>query len=151
METINGIRAGVGIGNGEDSYVVGVNAVQDALDQLGDKEPDLLLVFSSVKYDQEKILSGARSVAPKALLVGSSTSGEIVTMGPLKEHSLVVMAIKSPKIKYYAGVGENIAASLPDVAGCVGGERRGHGARSVKFSGGTFSGSGRSFRRRFCI
>ncbi|OGI73627.1 hypothetical protein A3D42_01500 [Candidatus Nomurabacteria bacterium RIFCSPHIGHO2_02_FULL_41_18] len=116
METINGIRAGVGIGNGEDSYVVGVNAVQDALDQLGDKEPDLLLVFSSVKYDQEKILSGARSVAPKALLVGSSTSGEIVTMGPLKEHSLVVMAIKSPKIKYYAGVGENIAAS-PQAAG----------------------------------
>src|SRR3989338_7654703 len=116
METINGIRAGVGIGNGEDSYVVGVNAVQDALDQLGDKEPDLLLVFSSVKYDQEKILSGARSVAQKALLVGSSTSGEIVTMGPLKEHSIVIMAIKSPKIKYFAGVGENIAAS-PQAAG----------------------------------
>ena len=100
----------MGLAYGDDSYVVGVNACQDAVDQLGDKSPDLLIVFSSVKYDQQKMLSGVRSVAPQALLVGSSTSGEITTAGPVKEKSVAVMAVKSPQIKYFAGVGENIAA-----------------------------------------
>jgi len=108
MET-KGMKSSVGVSFGDDSYAVGVNACQDAIDHLGDKNPDLLIVFSSVKYDQEKMLAGVRSVAPNTLLVGSSTSGEIVTAGPLKERSVAVMAIKSPEIKYFTGVGENIA------------------------------------------
>jgi len=95
---------------GEDAYAVGVNACQDAIEQLGDKNPDLLILFSSVKYDQEKMLSGVRSVAPNALLIGSSTSGEIITSGPVKERSISIMAIKSPEVKYFTGVGENISA-----------------------------------------
>lgn len=122
METISGIKAGVGTGSGEDSYVVGVNACQDALLQLGDKSPDLLIVFASVKYDQEKMLAGVRSVAPNAVLVGSSTSGEIATQGPLPERSVAVMAVKSPKIKYYTGVGENISVG-PKVAGKAAADR----------------------------
>jgi hypothetical protein len=107
MET-KGMKASVGSAYGEDSYVVGVNACQDAIDQLGDATPDLLIVFSSVKYDQQKMLSGVRSVVPNALLVGSSTSGEITTRGPLKDRSVVVMAIKSPEVKYFAGAGQHI-------------------------------------------
>ncbi len=103
-----GMKASVGKAYGDDPYAVGVNACQDAIEQLGDKNPDLLLVFASVKYDQEKMLSGVRSVAPNALLVGSSTSGEITTAGPLKDKSVAVMAIKSPEIKYFVGVGQHI-------------------------------------------
>ena len=113
-----GIKAGVGMSYGDDAYAVGVNACQDAIEQLGDKNPDLLILFGSVKYDQEKMLSGVRSVVPMALLVGSSTSGEIITSGPVKERSISVMAIKSPEIKYFVGVGENIAAG-PREAGKV--------------------------------
>src|SRR6188768_3276106 len=111
-----GMKASVGMSQGEDSYTVGANACQDAIDQLGEKDPGLLIVFSSVKYDQQKMLDGVRSVAPNALLVGSSTSGEITTHGPVKESSVTVMAIKSPEIKYSVGVGENIAAN-PRLAG----------------------------------
>ena len=118
MDNTEGLRAGVGVDSGENSYTVGVNACQAAIEELGDKEPDLLFVFASVKYDQEEMLKGVQSVAPKALLVGSSTSGEIATQGPLQEHSVVVMALKSPKIKFYSGVGKNIAAS-PKMAGKV--------------------------------
>lgn len=107
MET-KGIRASVGTAYGDDSYAVGVNACQDAVEQLGDKNPDLLIVFSSVKYDQQKMLDGVRSVAPRALLFGSSTSGEITAQGPLKDRSVAIMAIKSPEIKYFVGVGQNI-------------------------------------------
>src|SRR3989344_7486646 len=115
MET-KGMKEGVGMTYGDDSYAVGVNACQDAIEQLGDNNPDLLIVFSSVKYDQEKMLSGAKSVAPNALLVGSSTSGEITTAGPLKDRSVAIMAIKSPGIKYFIGVGEDILAN-PRLAG----------------------------------
>ncbi|MES3031762.1 MAG: FIST N-terminal domain-containing protein [Patescibacteria group bacterium] len=117
MET-KGIKASVGAAFGDDAYAVGVNACQDAIDQLGDKSPDLLIVFSSVKYDQQKMLSGVRSVAPLALLVGSSTSGEITTAGPLKDRSVAVMAIKSPDVKYFADVGEDILTN-PRLAGKV--------------------------------
>ena len=104
-----GIKASVGSWEGDDAYTVGANACQEAIDHLGDKDPDLLFVFSSVKYDQEKMLAGVRSVNSKALLVGSSTSGEITTSGPLRAKSVAVMALKSPEMKYFVGVGEDIA------------------------------------------
>jgi hypothetical protein len=112
----------VGVGINTDSYAVGANACQEALSELSAKSgdakctPDLCIVFSSIKYDQEKMLQGVRSVAPHALVVGCSTAGEIVTTGPVKQHSVSVMMIKSEKVKFYAGVGENIAAG-PKVAG----------------------------------
>lgn len=98
----------VGSSSGEDSHAVGVNACQEAFDQL--KMPaDLVIVFSSPKYDQEKMLAGVRSVSGNTLLVGSSTSGEITTKGPASNHSVVVMAISSPDIKYFAAVGDSIS------------------------------------------
>lgn len=103
------IVAKVGLGEGDDSYTVGANAAQDALSQLG-QDPSLVIVFSSVKYDQEKMLAGVRSVTKDALLVGSSTAGEITTDGPTKKHSVAVMTIASDSVKFYAGVGEDIAS-----------------------------------------
>ena len=104
------LKSGVGISQGDDSYTVGANACQEAINNLGESDPSLLIVFSSVKYDQQKMLDGVRSVSPKALLVGSSTAGEITTNGPAKYNSVAVMAIKSSDIKFYAGVGEDIAS-----------------------------------------
>src|SRR3989344_937774 len=104
------INAGVGISQGDDSYATGANAAQDALDRLGAKDPQALLVFASVQYDQVKMLSGVRSVTGDALLVGCSTAGEITTEGPTKRHSVVVMTLKGDGVSFYAGVGEGIAA-----------------------------------------
>lgn len=100
---------GVGLSEGEDSYVVGVNACQQAVTNMGGGTPDAVILFSSVKYDQEKVNAGVRSVSGDALLVGSSTAGEITTHGPSAKHSVVVMAIHSDTTKFYAGLGENIA------------------------------------------
>ncbi|KKW10346.1 MAG: hypothetical protein UY50_C0037G0002 [Parcubacteria group bacterium GW2011_GWA2_49_9] len=103
------IQASVGIAQGEDSYTVGANACQDAFDRLGTSDPSVVLVFSSVEYDQEKMLQGVRSVSKNALLVGCSTAGEITTAGPAKRHSVTVMALTSDAISFFAGIGENIA------------------------------------------
>ncbi len=113
------MKVSVGTAYGDDSYAVGVNACQDAIDQLGDKNPDLLIVFASIKFDQQKMLDGIRSVVKSSVLIGSSTAGEINTTGPIKLHrSVTIMAIKSPEIKYFAGIGEDIASN-PRLAGKI--------------------------------
>ncbi|MDD5152814.1 MAG: FIST N-terminal domain-containing protein [Candidatus Pacebacteria bacterium] len=97
------IKASVGISSGEDPYLVGVNACHEAISGLGEgKKADLVLVFSSAKLDQEKMLSGVRSVSDGAMLIGSSTAGEITTAGPARRNSVAVMAISSPEIKFSA-------------------------------------------------
>lgn len=104
------LSVGVGLSEGEDSYIVGVNACQQAVSSI-QGQPDAIILFSSVKYDQEKVNAGVRSVSGDALLVGSSTAGEITTTGPSGKHSVVVMALRSDTIKFYAGLGENISAN----------------------------------------
>lgn len=108
------LKAGVGYGLGEDSFVAGANACQDALSSFGGEAPDVAIIFASVQYDQEKMLAGARSVVPNALIVGASTAGEITTEGPLPKHSVAAMLIKSDTVKFIGGVGENIAANPRD-------------------------------------
>ncbi len=99
---------GVGLGEGEDSYVVGADACARAITEMTGT-PDLILLFTSSKYDQEKVNAGVRSVSGDTLLVGSSTAGEITTQGPARRPSVAVMAIRSDTTKFYAGLGENIA------------------------------------------
>ncbi len=109
------LNASIGFSQGEDSYAAGVNACQGALDKLGGA-PDCVVLFSSVQYDQEKVLAGVRSVSKGATLVGCSTAGEIVTSGPLNRHSVAVMLLRSDTMRFTGGVGENIAAG-PRAAG----------------------------------
>ncbi|HUO50002.1 MAG TPA: FIST N-terminal domain-containing protein [Candidatus Paceibacterota bacterium] len=111
------LHAGVGFSQGEDAYVVGANAAQDALNKLGGS-PSAGIVFSSVQYDQEKMLAGVRSVCKDVVIVGCSTAGEIVTVGPLNKHSVAVMLLSSDSVKFFGGVGENIAGG-PRAAGKV--------------------------------
>jgi len=116
------LNAGVGISEGEDSYIVGTHAAQDAMNQLGSDTADLIIVFASVQYDQQKLVEGVRSVTKDALLIGSSTAGEITTAGPATRHSVAVMAIKSDSMKATAAVGESIAPD-PRAAGKLAAER----------------------------
>ena len=108
------ITAGVGISSGSDAYVVGANACEEAIGRMGPLTPHLLIVFASPQYDQEKMLAGVRSVGGDALVVGCSTAGEITTAGPANRHSVAVMALCAPEMKFFAGVGENVANGARD-------------------------------------
>jgi len=105
------IYAGVGLGQEEDAHAAGAEACRAALQELSGAKANLLIVFSSVQYDQEQMLDGVRSVESDALLVGCSTAGEITTQGPVPRHSVAVMALSSDSMHFFVGVGENIAAS----------------------------------------
>lgn len=110
------LQVGVGKSDGVDAHVVGVEAAQEALKEFGVQRVDLVVVFASVTYQQKEVLRGVRSVTGEALLIGSSTAGEITTLGSAKRHSVVVMVISSDTIKFYADIGEGIAEN-PAAAG----------------------------------
>jgi hypothetical protein len=126
------IVSGVGIGIGEDSYTVGANACQDALNKSGKDKADAILVFASVFYDQEKMLAGVRSVSGSAILVGCSTAGEITNDGPVKDRSVVVMALSSENVKFYAGIGEDISKSPREAGKKVGDSVKAQAKESLK-------------------
>lgn len=95
-------KAGVGFSKATDSKKAGVEACKKAIDQVAD--PELIIVFSSVKYDQEKMLAGVKEVSGKTPLIGCSDAGEIITQGP-REKGVAVMAIKSDKIDFVTATG----------------------------------------------
>jgi hypothetical protein len=103
------LKASVGFHQGVDAYTVGANAYQDALNTLDDTSADVGIVFASVEYDQQKMLNGIRSVCGTTVIVGASTAGEITTLGPLNKHSVAVMLLKSDRMRFFAGVGNDIA------------------------------------------
>lgn len=104
------LHSSVGIGYGDDSFKAGATACQDAIGRLG-SDPHALIVFSSSKYDQTEMLRGVRSISGNVLLVGSSTAGEISTEGPVGRSSVVIMALSSDTISFYAAVGTPVSDS----------------------------------------
>jgi hypothetical protein len=102
------IKTGVSRSNNADAQKAGQEACQQAIDQMGQK-PDLIMVFSSVALDQEKMLQGVNTAAQGALVVGCSDSGEITTQGPANKH-VAVMAMASDQIRFTAGLGKNVKA-----------------------------------------
>lgn len=100
----------VGVGYGEDSFEDGASACQDAVSRLENGAiANLIIVFASSKYNQEEMLRGVRSVSGDTLLVGSSTAGEISTEGPVGRNSIVVMAISSKDVNFFAAVGSKVS------------------------------------------
>lgn len=110
------LAVGVGYSSEDHASQAGQLAAQAALTELidrGGKTPQAALVFASVAFDQAEALRGVRAVVPEAVLVGCSTAGEITSEGPLPRSSVTVMLLFSDNIKFYAGIGENIAAGAP--------------------------------------
>jgi hypothetical protein len=98
------IKTGVGRSNNPDAFKAGAEACRTALSQTGSKA-NLIVVFSTVAYDQKKMLAGIRSVSKNIPLVGCSDSGEITGEGPVSKH-VAVMAMSSDVIDFYVGVGK---------------------------------------------
>jgi hypothetical protein len=98
------IKAGVGRSNNPDAARAGAEACKLALDRAGGRA-DLIIVFSTVAYDQERMLWGVRSVSKEVPLVGCSDSGEITGEGPVSKH-VAVMALNSDTIDFTIGVGK---------------------------------------------
>ncbi|MBU4298701.1 FIST C-terminal domain-containing protein [Patescibacteria group bacterium] len=97
-------KTGIGRSNNFDSAKAGDEACRAALAQAGGNA-NLITVFSSVFYDQEKMLQAVQSVAKNIPVVGCSSFGEITTEGPSSKN-VAVAALNSPDIKYAVGIGK---------------------------------------------
>lgn len=94
--------------NTEDPKAAGKEAVSMAIQELG-KDPHIIIVFSSVKFDQEKLLEGMNEARGSTPLVGCSAAGEI-TSGATTFESVIVMAIHAPSIQFHLGYANGVKA-----------------------------------------
>jgi hypothetical protein len=88
------IQIGTGIGKEESAFQAGRNAAKQAMGKIGSSKCDLVLVFSSVKFDLHELIKGVRSITGQAKIVGCTTSGEITNYGRQTE-STVVLCMKT--------------------------------------------------------
>ncbi|GIF72502.1 FIST signal transduction protein [Asanoa siamensis] len=74
----NSAISGVGTGNGTDSRLAAETAIEEAFRPLAGREPDLVLVYASVRYDLETVLKAVTAAAgPSAVVAGATTSGQL--------------------------------------------------------------------------
>lgn len=101
------ISSGVGISKGPDSFEAGKEAANIASNKSGKGDIVLVIAFASIKFDQQEVIKGIRSVTGSAPLAGCSDAGEIITEGPNKK-GVACMVLRSDTLKAAIGLGENI-------------------------------------------
>ena len=104
------LNTGIGVSTNTNDYNAGLEAAKRALENLGSKYPDAIIIFAAPRFNHKKMLKGVTSITKKTPMVGGTTAGEISTFG-LSANSVVLMALKSKDIKFYAGIGKGISKS----------------------------------------
>ncbi len=94
-------RVGVGNSTNRQSAAAGREAAGAAMSNLGAQRPGLVLVFSTVGYDQVTLLRAITAVTGPAPLSGCSGEGVITLRGSDEgSHSVAVMAVASDQISF---------------------------------------------------
>lgn len=102
-------KAGVGLNqNLNDHEKAGWSAVSQAIEKLEGAKPHIVFVFSSIKYNQDDVLRGARKAAPEAMVVGGSAAGEITSWMTVFD-GVNALAVSSDNIQFVTGVGRDVA------------------------------------------
>lgn len=115
---IMAIQAGVGVSKHSDSHQAGYEAAKTAVDRAGGGKPDLLIAFASASFDQNEMARGIRDVGSNAHFIGCTDAGEITNEGPVQK-SVAVMAIRSPDISFYTGLGRDVKAGAREAGRAV--------------------------------
>src|SRR3989338_1229007 len=102
------LKIGVGVSTNTNDYNAGMEAAKRALENIGDKNADVLIIFAAPKFNHKKLLDGITSIAKETPMIGGTTAGEISTFG-LSVNSVVIMALKSKDIEFHIGIGKGIS------------------------------------------
>jgi len=97
----------VGVGTGDDAYKAGLEACDEAIATLNGHQPKLCFVFASVAFDQEKLLEAIVKNVQGAIVIGCSSAGEISSEGLAMDRSVVLMAIATDSIEFFAASGDH--------------------------------------------
>ena len=103
------IKAGVGLcKNLAEHRQAAYEAVSEAVAKLDGQKPDIVFVFSSIKYDQPEVVAGANQAASGALVVGGSAAGEI-TSWATEFDAINAIAVAAPAVKFFSGYSEGVS------------------------------------------
>jgi len=86
------IEMGIGFSFQADVFAAGHEAAQQAISNLAGRRPDVVLVFSSIRFADPRMLKAVRLATGGAPLVGCTDAGGIVTAGP-KRRSVTVIGL----------------------------------------------------------
>ncbi len=90
----------------QNSYLAGLEAARQAMDQISLYKGNLAMVFSSVKYDLPQVIAGVAEVTGDMPLVGCSSAGEFCN--GLQHESVTVAVLASPYVSVKVGVGRRV-------------------------------------------
>lgn len=95
-------KVGVGVSTEKDNHTAGRAAARQALEKMGGGQPQMVLVFATTGYDQQKLLDGISEVTGSAPMTGCSGEGIITQQGSDEgSHAVAVMAFTSDKMKFH--------------------------------------------------
>jgi hypothetical protein len=105
------MRTGIGTSDLADSRRAGSTAARDALAQLGDDQPELVVAYASVRYDLPAVVAAINEETGGAPLVGASASGQIhdgwlTGDGP----SVSVLLLSGANYRFGIGYADNAGA-----------------------------------------
>ncbi len=123
----------------KDAFDAGNEATRNAVAELT-MDPKMLWVFGAVSYDQEKLLDGVASAAPKVPIIGCTTDGEISSQG-LSINSVVVMALASDTVRFQSAFVENLSNDSFGAGVHIGKALKGQGRRYIQVFSDGLSGN----------
>jgi hypothetical protein len=109
------IEFGVGVSAQADVLIAGQEAGNQMNEQLGGRKPGLVLVFSSVRFADPRLLRGIRTSVGDCPLAGCTDAGGISNSGP-RRRSVTVIGLAGENVEFRVGSSKNISAN-PETAG----------------------------------
>jgi len=102
------LEIGIGVSSQADVFAAGQEAAEQVISHLAGRQPDLVLVFSSIRFADPRMLKAVRSLTGSAPLVGCSDAGGIITSGP-KRRSVTVIGLIAKNGSFVTGVERHIS------------------------------------------
>jgi hypothetical protein len=109
------LEMGIGVSSQADVFVAGQEAAEQLVSHLADQLPELVFVFSSIRFADSRMLKAIRSVTGTAPLIGCTDAGGIITSGP-RRRSVTVIGFIAKGGTFVTGVERDISRN-PRTAG----------------------------------
>ena len=88
--------------------------LEHARSELGDVEPQALVVLAGIDVDHPKLINGLHEAWPNAHLVGCTTDGEFSTHEGFTEDSVAVVFLAADDVNIRSGVGRNVSKDVTE-------------------------------------
>jgi hypothetical protein len=138
------VKVGIGTSEEGDTTAAGTSAARQAVDQLGDDRPGLIIVYASVRYDLPALLAAVRTVTGDTPLTGATSAGQFHNGGVTAPGAgVAVLALTAGQYRFgvgsVTGVSDNAFAAGQEMTRAareaVGARRQAHAALLILADG----------------